>query len=62
MSLICLMCAVLLLGCVKYWEVVRNLGGCMVRRKCLHIKKMSLYMYATNLVLFQMYYCCAELN
>ena len=28
MTLICLMCAVLLLGCVKYWEVVRDLGGC----------------------------------
>ena len=43
LSLICLMCAVLLLRCVKYWKVVRNLGGCMVRRKCLHIKNVFIH-------------------
>ena len=43
MTLICLMCAVLLLGCVKYWEVVRNLGDCMVRRECLHIKNVFIH-------------------
>ena len=35
------MCAVL--KYVKYWEVVRNLGGCMVRRKCLHIKNIFIH-------------------
>ena len=37
MTLICLMCAVLLLGCVKYWEVVRNF------RRLHGEKKMSTY-------------------